>query len=371
MRIACLLFVGMGAMAGAQACELSLSSPHIDYGHLNRTTLKPQGGSWHLNVRQLTLQVQCPQPADMALAYTALAAGTGAFALGAGGRYRLGLSQAMLDDQPVALGQRSVPGQAPSGVGPQQPLLAQRTLVPIKAGVATQGRRFTALVQIKADVDESVLNAPDVTHWQASGLFEIAGTQRELTLNTAFTPAACTPRLGEGGLIDFGRISAQQLSLSDATRFTRSLSLNVSCDSPTRFAFKATDNRAGSQRLVQALARGSQFGLGFGPQRAALGSFIARIGADALGDGKPLSALQGAPGGAGWQVVGQPQGPALHHDGGLVGFADRAGAEVAPTAIKQLDATLAVELYLAPSRELPLSEEMRLDGAATLEIIYL
>ncbi|MDE1165998.1 MAG: DUF1120 domain-containing protein [Pseudomonas sp.] len=364
MKFNHLLCAGLLGASTVQACELQLSQGDIDYGQLNRTTLKAQEGKWRLAPRHITLQVRCEAPTDMALTFSALARGQQAFALGERGEYRLTLGQAQLDGEPVALGLRG--GQAITSVAVEQALRPQQAVVPVRAGAAVQGRYFSAQVWVHALADERALQVTDATVWQAAGLFEVAGQQRELALRAGFAPAACQPRLGEGGRVDFGRIAARRLAPDSQTRLTRHLPLSVSCEGPTRFALSATDNRAATMLVVEGQARGNVFGVGQGA-----GGYVASVGNDALGDGAPLTAVYGRPGGVQWQASHRAAGSALYHDGLLLGFADEHRQALGPVAISQLNATLAIDLYLAPMRQWALTEEVPLDGAATLEIIYL
>ncbi len=360
MKTVALLLAGLVGIGGAQACELSLSQGEIDYGVLNRTTLKAGDGSWQLAPRQVMLQVSCPQPQDMRLFYRAQAAGPDGFALGQG-RYRLELGQALLDGEPVALG-GVIDGRAKASLAPD------RGAVTVKGGVPVQGRQFSVPVNVVAEASESALRVTDLTQWQAAGVFDIAGQQRDLSLRAGFAPASCTPRLGDGGRVDFGAIAAQRLSLHQPTLLTRSVALNINCEGPTRFALSARDNRAGSARVMKGLAPGSLFGVGQTALHTPLGAYRARVAADSLGDGNTLTALHGEPGGLSWKVAAARDDAALHHDGRLLGFAQ---ADSQPAAISQFNGNLAIDLFVAPLSELRLNEEVMLDGAATVEIVYL
>ncbi|EIK97821.1 hypothetical protein PMM47T1_04894 [Pseudomonas sp. M47T1] len=360
MKTVAIVFAGLAGIGGAQACEMTLSQGEIDYGVLNRTTLKASDGSWHLAPRHLTLQVHCPQPEDMQLFYRAQAASPDAFALGQG-RYRLELGQALLDGEPVALG-GAVDGRALTSLTPD------RGAVPLKGGARLKGRQFSVQMKVVGEASEAALRVSDLTHWQAAGVFDIAGQQRDLSLRAGFAPASCTPRLGEGGRVDFGRIPAQRLSPHQPTLFTRSVALTINCEGPTRFALTARENRAGSARTLEGLAQGSLFGLGRTALNTPVGAYRARVAEDSQGDGRPLVALYGEPGGLSWQPAPANEGAALHHDGRLLGFTH---GDHQPAAISQFSGNLAIDLFVAPLSELKLSEEVMLEGAATVEIVYL
>ncbi|WP_122581615.1 DUF1120 domain-containing protein, partial [Pseudomonas viridiflava] len=66
--------------------------------------------------------------------------------------------------------------------------------------------------------------------WLAGALPAQAASTAELTVGGLITPMACTPVLSGGGLIDFGKISQQDLNQATGTRLPlKSLTLTVSC----------------------------------------------------------------------------------------------------------------------------------------------
>lgn len=360
-----LLFVSLFSMGAVQACEVRLSQGNVDYGQLNRTTLKAQEGAWRLPPRRLSVLVLCDAPQELALSFRALAKGLEGFALGAHGEYRLTLRQALLDGEPVNLGLQT--GQAFSQARVEQVLSPNRVVVPVRAGAVAQGRQLGVQVQVDTWADERALQVSDATFWQAAGRFEVAGQQRELTVSASFAPAACRPHLGGGGLVDFGRIPAQRLAVDAQTKLSRRLSLNVACDGPTRFALSAVDNRAGSPMNVAGQPSGSLFNSNLG----ALATYTAHIYDDPVGDGALLQLVQGRPGGQYWHAGKQAAGASLHHDGLLLGFAQSGNEAAGPVAVTHLRASVGVDLYLAPLSQWRLTEDVQLDGAATVQITYL
>ncbi|WP_218583845.1 DUF1120 domain-containing protein [Pseudomonas akapageensis] len=358
------------AQAMAEGCDVSISQPLIDYGLFNRTTLKAQGGELPLGVRSLRLNVHCAQADTMTLFYRALPASAERFRFGEQGSYALRLSDALLDGERVDLAPVAAAGQPPGQADAAIAWLPDKGLTPVKAGSIVQGRSFTASLEVRAWGDEAALGRGDSVTWNNSGLLEVSGARRELGLQVGFAPAACTPRLGNGGVVDFGRIQAQQLTRDSATKLQRSLSLNVQCDAPTRFAFSARDNRPNAVRATLSEVDASAvFGVGktrFGQE---LGGYVTWVDNTATGDGHALSAMHGQPGGQGWLA---PAAAAfLYPDGRLLGFGTHADMATGPTAMTQLSGTLGVDLYLAPANTLTLTEEAAIDGAATIEIVYL
>ncbi|UVL64268.1 DUF1120 domain-containing protein [Pseudomonas sp. B21-032] len=357
------------AWAASDDCAVSISQPLIDYGVLNRTTLKPLAGELPLGVRNLVLNVHCPRPQPITLFYRAAPASAERFRFGDQGSYALRVSGALVDGESVDLASLTKTGGVTEQADAVSDWLPDKGLAPIRAGNLVPVRSFSARLEIRAWGDESVFNRGDAVTWQANGLLDIAGVVRELGLQAGFAPAACTPRLGNGGIVDFGRIPAQQLARNSNTRFQRTLALSVQCDAPTRFAFTARDNRAEALRSpLTGFDPGALFGIGTTAAGQSLGSYTTWL-ADILGDATALAAMHGQPAGLGWQPV---KGAALLlTDGRLLGFGTTDELVAGPKAITHLQGTLGVDLYLAPADTLTLTDEALIDGAATLEIIYL
>ncbi len=365
--LATALLAGSGELL-AQDCGVSLSRDEIDYGQLNRTTLKARAGQVQLAPRTLHLTVQCAQPQALQLAYRALADGSSGFRFAEQGHYQLWLSDAQLDGIAVELGRVQGGGLGVKADGLEVALLPDQALVPLIARQPAQGQRLTARVEVRSRGPEAALQSPRASEWLAQGSFVSGGGERSLSLRAGFNPASCTPRLGQGGTVDLGRISARQLNDERATLLQRSLALTVQCDGPTRFALVAQDNRAGSARAIEGQASATLFGIGTTRSGAGAGAYRLRVGSP-MADG-PLLALYGTVSGQQWTRVTQDDA-AVHHDGRLLGFVRETEGGGGPSALTDFSAQLQVDVYLAPLRALQLDQELPIQGSATLEIIYL
>ncbi len=77
-----------------------------------------------------------------------------------------------------------------------------------------------------------------------------AASTVELTVTGLITPMACTPVLSGGGLVDFGKISQQDLNQSVGTRLPlKSLTLSINCNAAGRYALRMRDNRDGTAHV--------------------------------------------------------------------------------------------------------------------------
>ena len=74
-----------------------------------------------------------------------------------------------------------------------------------------------------------------------------AASTVDLSVTGRITPTACTPLLSSGGLIDYGKISQQDLNLERGTRLPiKQLQVSIGCNAPSRFALRMRDNRDGT-----------------------------------------------------------------------------------------------------------------------------
>ncbi|ABY97042.1 TPA: DUF1120 domain-containing protein [Pseudomonas putida] len=361
-----LLLMGMSCAAAAQGCQITLGQPQIDYGKVNKTQLQKQGNRYLLGERHLQMTVQCSRDTDMVLSYLADGINGDVFGFAERGQYSLLLSDARLDGRPVALGAASArsPWQMK---GDKVHWLPAMQLAPLEANVPLQGTTFTARLTVDAWLD-ATSDLSSTAELQASGMMAVDDAAVSLALQANVVPAACKLHLGNDGLVDFGVIATGELSASKTSTLRRSLSAAVTCDSPTRFALRAIDNRqSGTFAHVQGLARSVLFGAGKKASDSLAWSL--RFDGAVVGDGLALQPLYSSQGGAGWEPT--PRTAFLHTDNRLHGFAASERTAAGPTLIRQLDAMLMVELYVAPMRQLDLRDETLIDGAATLELIYL
>lgn len=91
----------------------------------------------------------------------------------------------------------------------------------------------------------------------------LAASSVDLSVTGAITPAACTPALSGGGVVDHGKISFSDLNpvpSRDTALPVASLALSVNCTAATLFAIKSSDNRGGTS--AEPGAGLSSFGLG-------------------------------------------------------------------------------------------------------------
>jgi hypothetical protein len=204
--------------------------------------------------------------------------------------------------------------------------------------------------------------------WLSSiGTAQAASTV-ELTVGGLITPMACTPVLSGGGLIDFGKISQQDLNQTTGTRLPlKSLTLTVSCNAPGRYALRMRDNRDGSAHVNSEI----YYGLGLDSAGNKIGVYSVKFDPkQTVADALPVTyGTESTTGGLAWRTSNS--NPIDIGSRSLLGFTDVAGSTAGPSAIQNLTSTLALEAVINAKQNLDLSVETPMDGSATLEVVYL
>ncbi|MCF5053763.1 DUF1120 domain-containing protein [Pseudomonas syringae] len=188
-----------------------------------------------------------------------------------------------------------------------------------------------------------------------------AASTVDLTVKGIITPNACTPGLSGGGVIDHGKMSAKDLNTDRTTPLPAvSLQMTVTCDAPVLFAIKATDNRFGS-------GSGSSFGLGFINGTQKLGFYNLNLGSFAnppVADGEVVQAIASFDNGTTWERF-----DSFEH-GLMLSVATLADVST-PRPTRELVTEVNYNGFINRTDGLDLSNEVTIDGSATLEVLYL
>lgn len=194
----------------------------------------------------------------------------------------------------------------------------------------------------------------------SSSWHTFAASSVDLTVTGLITPSACTPGLSGGGVVDHGKISAKDLSATDQTLLPAStLQMVVNCDAQTLFALKGIENSVGSTNP-------NGFGLGLINGNQPLGHYTLEL-LNASADTAAATTLKSVDDGKTWDAMGGDVWSTLN----LASFGNQSGGNWAPIPIKDLTADLKVSTLIAPASELDLTNEVPIDGSATLEVKYL
>ncbi|SEE91846.1 DUF1120 domain-containing protein [Pseudomonas migulae] len=357
------------AWASADECQFNLSQPVLDYGLMNRAIRPDSAPERKLGERQLSLSLSCSQPTDMSVFYRALAATAERFHFAERGSYQVRVHDAVLDGQPVEIGLIAGVGQPPAVTASNLIWRPAHGVVPVQGGAPLHGRTFSAQIELTAWVQEQGMQVRDAVTWETTGVFDAvtAGRTREATLRARFAPAACEPGLSNGGVVAFGTLSKNDLSPDKSTRLPpRSLNLRVGCDAPTSFALIMHDNRSGSATVDSDI----HYGLGKDNRNNNIGLYSLNVDpASTSADGLArLHLIDSTTGGMAWSTAGSVSVPISKSR--YLGFTDNLGM-AGPALIQNLSTTVTVEAVIAPTNSLDLSSAIDLDGAGTIEIIYL
>jgi hypothetical protein len=196
----------------------------------------------------------------------------------------------------------------------------------------------------------------------------LAASTTDLTVKGLLTPAACTPSLFPNGLVDYGKISRQDLNSDKRTRLPdKSLAFAISCQSPTRFALRMRDDRSGTAIVNSEIHYGLNldrsgnriglYALHFDPAQTVVDALPRVYRTDSTTEGRAWSPSRSEP---------IPIGARSY-----LGFTEIAGSTAGPVAIQNLSSRVTLETVIAPTSALDLSSDVLLDGAASLEVLYL
>ncbi|OAJ46765.1 DUF1120 domain-containing protein [Pseudomonas marginalis] len=362
--------VALGTPALGDECRLSLSQSSVDFGQFNRSVQSTPATQYPVGEQHLSLTLACDHVTDMSLFYNAVSNGAERFRFAEHGEYALRLRNGVLDGQAVELGVIAGQGQPPGEIAAQLAWRPTVGVVPVRAGAPVQGKTFSVQLDISAWAEEPALRVRDALVWEASGVFEASAgaASRELQLRATFAPTACELSLSGGGVVDFGRISRNDLNSGQSTRLpSKSLMLNLGCDAPTRFALRMQDNRDGSATVNSEI----YYGLGLDQSANRIGLYsLVFDPTDASADSFPrLYRTDSTTAGVAWSLSNASPLPVGANS--YLGFSPIGGSQAGPVAIQHLSSRVTVEAVIAPTNTLDLSSDVVLDGSATLEIIYL
>ncbi|MBO0491821.1 DUF1120 domain-containing protein [Pseudomonas sp. Marseille-Q1929] len=185
-----------------------------------------------------------------------------------------------------------------------------------------------------------------------------AASSVDLSVKGSITPSACTPTLSNSGVIDHGKLSAKDLSPTSPTTLGISpLTMEVSCDAATLFALRGIDNRAATSNSIY------NYGLGLINGTQKLGWFWMTL-ENPIADNDPVRLITS------WDGSTWSPDLTFWYAGLWAGFA-AADDLTLPIAIQKLTAQIKVRTVVVATNSLDLSNEVAIDGSATMEVKYL
>lgn len=194
----------------------------------------------------------------------------------------------------------------------------------------------------------------------------MAASSVDLSVKGSITPAACTPTLSGGGVVDHGKISYSDLNRNGDTNLpTVTMPFTVNCTAPTLFAINTTDNRVGSSS--EWSGGPSSFGLGFVNGDVKVGFYMLKM-SNSKADGVPHVVIESADGKTWFDALDNTQ---MWQPNWMRTFKDSSGGTLTPMLLQTMTTDIVVDTTIIDKRFLPVSQEIPIDGSATLDVVYL
>ncbi|ARB26343.1 DUF1120 domain-containing protein [Pseudomonas tolaasii] len=195
----------------------------------------------------------------------------------------------------------------------------------------------------------------------AHGTLALAASSVDLSVKGAITPSACTPSLSNGGLVDYGKISAQDLDPTGVTELPRTLfKLAVNCEGSSLFALDAQDNRSSIAGPAISFVLGR-----ISPTNWIATYFLTME--NVVTDDPTAYPIYSLDNGSTWIYNSERQVPANT----LSAFGNQTSGIRAPVPLTDVALDLIVQPYIFPKSQIPAGETIPLDGSATFELRYL
>ena len=196
----------------------------------------------------------------------------------------------------------------------------------------------------------------------------VAVSMVDLSVQGQIIPRACTPQLSGSGLIDYGKISRQDLNLEQGTRLPlKTLQVSIDCNGPSRYALRMRDNRDGSATVNSEI----YYGLGLDPSGNKIGLYSLTFDPkQTVIDSLPeVYGTESTSGGVAWRTANS--NPIDIGSRSFLGFTDTVGSTSGPTAFQTLSSLVRVDTVIAAKNNLDLSSDVHIDGSSTMEVLYL
>ncbi|MEA1065319.1 DUF1120 domain-containing protein [Apirhabdus apintestini] len=228
-------------------------------------------------------------------------------------------------------------------------------------------------------------------HILAASLLAVVGGQAmaadsvDVKVIGTIVPAACTPTLDGGAVVDYGTIKASTLAADDFTVLpVKSIPFSITCDAPAKASFHGID--AQSDSVVKPIgkqfsnptktvisASTSMSGLGLTDENAKIGAYTmwmapGSVSLDGSTDAVDSLYSNSVPTQATvWSKADT--------NGAVIGtnkyYTWAKAGELVPVAFTTMKGELSVQAAINKASELDLTKAVHLNGQTTLEIYYL
>ncbi|TFY87063.1 DUF1120 domain-containing protein [Pseudomonas kairouanensis] len=196
----------------------------------------------------------------------------------------------------------------------------------------------------------------------------------DLKVKGYIAPASCSFTIGNA-VIDYGRIDPNTLSPTSYTKLAKkSTPYAIRCGSnaKAKIGVKVVDNRSSTRipgLMTSQFGTGYRdnynYGLGATAKGQKIGGYVVHL-RNSLADGKPAYVITDEGYGGTWDPRSTE---ALGHTANISTW--RTGSAVTPAQVNTVTGNLEVQAVINKTAELDMSNQVNLDGQATLELRYL
>lgn len=201
----------------------------------------------------------------------------------------------------------------------------------------------------------------------ASASNAFAASTAELKVIGTVIPGSCTPVFAGGGTVDYGKISAGNLSATAVSILQpRQIAYTITCDAPIVIATSWVDNRLSSAyNPVESV-------FGLGTQGAAkIGRYRMKVTpAETLADGAAVDTITTDGAGGVW-TSSAAVGNIITQGSRDRIFSFAAPGTLVPAAYTTYAGAISVLAQIAPTDTLDMTAPVVLDGLSTMEVRYL
>ena len=207
---------------------------------------------------------------------------------------------------------------------------------------------------------------------QISPALAVAAPTAELKLVGKISPVACSPMFSTGSTIDYGTLPASTLSATEPTRLpVHTSQFAVFCGPAVKIVIRVQDERSAttvsSLETMPGYGSAEKLGLGVADNGANIGAYSLEYINLAVPQGQQGSPVYSPDAGVTWAPIAAG---GLKVDGGLYAMAENASATT-PHAYNSVTLTYKVHALIDKTANLPITDEIKIDGLATFEVIYL
>lgn len=196
-----------------------------------------------------------------------------------------------------------------------------------------------------------------------------------LKVHGTLTNSACSPSIGNGGVIDYGYIRLGELSeLENNNLGQKQVPVTITCNAPTKVGFTILDNRGDSNAQLPVDIGGNlnqsqkyyTYGVGTTTEGVKIGNYGMWM-SDVTADGNRVDPIANNHDWNPdlWKKSGIPRSDAFS----TIAFA--ATGTTAPLAITTANFNFVTNLTIRDTTALAITDDTPLDGQATMTLVYL